>query len=215
MSDDIRQKLPDGWEWKKLGDVVTKIIGGGTPSKNRPEYWKGDIPWLTVKDMRTRRPKDTIDHISQKALEESSTNLIPEDTVIIATRIGLGKVVRVPYKVAINQDLKALILPSEIEKAYLEYWFVSKTHYLEGIGSGTTVKGIRLEQLRDLFFPLAPYSVQKTVVSKIEELFSRIDAGTTALDKANKMLGYDLHKTIQKVGVLRQSILQQAFLGKL
>lgn len=163
MSEVIRKELPTDWEWTKLGNVVSKIIGGGTPSKENPEYWDGDIPWLTVKDMRTQRPADAIDHISEKAGAESSTNIIPEDTVIIATRIGLGKVIRVPYRAAINQDLKALIVSPELDKSYLEYWFVSQSQYLASIGSGTTVKGIRLEQLRDLDFPLAPLDQQKRI----------------------------------------------------
>lgn len=199
-----KSALPGHWEWTKLGDVVTKIIGGGTPSKNKPQYWEGDIPWLTVKDMRTRRPADAIDHISEKAVEESSTNIIPEDTVIIATRIGLGKVIRVPYKAAINQDLKALVVPPEIDKGYLEYWFVSKTQYLESIGSGTTVKGIRLEQLRGLDFPLAPPEQQKRIVAKIEELFSHIDAGIEALKNAKQLLKQ-----------YRQSVLKAAVTGEL
>lgn len=197
-------ELPDNWEWEKLGDVVSKIVGGGTPSKSNPKYWEGDIPWLTVKDMRSRRPADAIDHISEIAVVESSTNIIPEDTVIIATRIGLGKVIRVPYKAAINQDLKALVVPPEIDKGYLEYWFVSKTQYLESIGSGTTVKGIRLEQVRNLDFPLAPPEQQKRIVAKIEELFSHIDAGIEALQKAKQILKQ-----------YRQSILKAAVTGEL
>ncbi len=204
MNEVVLNELPENWAWTKLGDVVTKIIGGGTPSKDNPNYWEGDIPWLTVKDMRSRRPADAMDHISEKAVQESSTNIIPADTVIIATRIGLGKVIRVPYKAAINQDLKALILPPEIEKGYLEYWFVSKTNYLESIGSGTTVKGIRLEQVRDLDFPLAPPEQQKRIVAKVEELFSHIDAGIEALKKAKQLLKQ-----------YRQSILKAAVTGEL
>ncbi|MEE9492679.1 MAG: restriction endonuclease subunit S [Gammaproteobacteria bacterium] len=204
MNEIVLNELPKDWEWSKLGDVVTKIIGGGTPSKTNSEYWDGDIPWLTVKDMRTRRPADAKDHISEQGVEESSTNVIPEDTVIIATRIGLGKVIRVPYKTAINQDLKALVVPDEIEKGYLEYWFVSKKSYLESIGSGTTVKGIRLEQVRDLDFPLAPPEQQKRIVAKIEELFSHINAGIEALKKTKQLLKQ-----------YRQSVLKAAVTGEI
>lgn len=146
-------ELPPSWELVPLGNILLKIIGGGTPSKKIPEYYKGNIPWFTVKDMRTRRPFDSIDHISKKAVKESATNIIPENTVIIATRIGLGKVIRVPFAAAINQDLKALFTTPEIDKGYLEYWFVSIADYLDSIGSGTTVKGIRLEILKELQFP--------------------------------------------------------------
>lgn len=204
MSDVTLNDLPESWEWTKLGDVITKIIGGGTPSKNNKKYWEGEIPWLTIKDMRSRRPADTMDHITQDAVDGSATNLIPADTVIMATRVGLGKVVRVPYDTTINQDLKALITPPELDKAYLEYWLVSRAQFLESIGSGTTVKGIRLEQIRELDFPIAPLEQQKRIVAKIEELFSHIDAGIAALNKAKQLLKQ-----------YRQSVLKAAVTGEL
>ena len=204
MSEVVLKDLPESWEWTKLGEVIIKIVGGGTPSKNTAKYWEGNIPWLTIKDMRTQRPADTIDHITQEAVDESSTNLIPADTVIMATRVGLGKVVRVPYATTINQDLKALITPPELDKSYLEYWLVLKAQYLGSIGSGTTVKGIRLEQVKGLDFPLAPAEQQKRIVAKIEELFSHIDAGIAALNKAKQLLKK-----------YRQSVLKAAVTGEL
>ena len=176
-------ELPKKWKWVPLGEILTNIIGGGTPSKSNPSYWQGKIPWLTIKDMRTRRPIDSIDHISEAAVKESSTNIIPADTVIIATRVGLGKVVRVPYDATINQDLKALIPKAGIDKSYLEYWIVSIADYLESIGSGTTVKGIRLETLREIPFPLAPPEAQKQIVAEIEKQFSRLDEAVASLKR--------------------------------
>ena len=176
-------ELPKKWKWVPLGEILTNIIGGGTPSKSNPSYWQGKIPWLTIKDMRTRRPIDSIDHISEAAVKESSTNIIPADTVIIATRVGLGKVVRAPYDATINQDLKALIPKAGIDKSYLEYWIVSIADYLESIGSGTTVKGIRLETLREIPFPLAPPEAQKQIVAEIEKQFSRLDEAVASLKR--------------------------------
>ncbi len=179
--------VPNHWMVVPLEEVLDDIIGGGTPSKANPEYWVGSIPWLTVKDMRTRRPEDAIDHISMEAVRDSATNIISAGTVIIATRIGLGKVIRVPYDAAINQDLKALVAKPGLEKGYLEYWILSIADYLESIGSGTTVKGIRLEQLRSLPFPLAPLKEQKLIVTEIEKQFSRLDEAAANLKhvKAN------------------------------
>ena len=143
---------------------------------------------MTIKDMRTRRPIDAIDHISETAVKESATNIIPADTVIIATRVGLGKVIRVPYDATINQDLKALIPKEGIDKSYLEYWVVSIADYLESIGSGTTVKGIRLETLREIPFPLAPTEDQKRIVAEIEKQFSRLDEAVASLKRIQSNL---------------------------
>jgi len=180
--------VPDHWMIVSLEEVLEGIIGGGTPSKSNPKYWKGSIPWLTVKDMRTRRPEDSMDHITEVAVSSSATNVIPADTVIIATRIGLGKVIRVPYDAAINQDLKALIASEGVYKGYLEYWIVNIADYLASIGSGTTVKGIRLEQLRSLPFPLAPPKEQKRIVAEIEKQFSRLDEAVENLKRVKANL---------------------------
>ena len=184
----LNMDVPDHWKVVTLEEVLDNIIGGGTPSKANPENWIGSIPWLSVKDMRTRRPQDAMDHISMDAVRDSATNIIPADTVIIATRIGLGKVIRVPYDAAINQDLKALVTKPEIEKGFLEYWILSIAEYLESIGSGTTVKGIRLEQLRSLPFPLPPRSEQKYIVSEIEKQFSRLDEAVANLKRVKANL---------------------------
>ena len=181
-------KLPADWKVIPLGDVLTNIIGGGTPSRNDLSYWGGDIPWLTVKDMRSRRPVAAQEHITERAVSESATSIIPPDTVITATRVGLGKVVRVPYAAAINQDLKALIAGPDLDKSYLEYWIVSIAAFLESIGSGTTVKGIRLETLRQLPFPLAPLAEQREIVAEIEKQFSRLDEAVANLQRVKANL---------------------------
>mgnify|MGYP001791456308 CR=1 FL=1 len=180
--------VPDHWEIIPLGEVLDRIVGGGTPSKSKPEYWTGSIPWMTVKDMRSRRPSDSIDHITSQAVKDSATNVIPPDTVIIATRVGLGKVIRVPFETTINQDLKALVTKPELDKGYLEYWILFMANHLESIGSGTTVKGIRLERLRALPFPKVPLEEQKDIVEEIEKQFSRLDGAVTNLNRVKANL---------------------------
>jgi type I restriction enzyme S subunit len=167
---------------------LTAIIGGGTPSRDNPSLWGGPIPWLTVKDMRGRRPSQAQEYITEKAVNESATNIIPPDTVITATRVGLGKVVRVPFAAAINQDLKGLVVGPDLDKSYLEYWLVSIASFLESIGSGTTVKGIRLETLRQLPIPLAPLEEQREIVAEIEKQFSRLDEAVANLQRVKANL---------------------------
>lgn len=180
--------LPKGWETVQLGDVLEDVIGGGTPSRDVARYWNGDIPWITVKDMRSRRPEVIQEHITKAGVEECATNIIPADTVITATRVGLGKVVRVPYPAAINQDLKALIVGPKLDKSYLEWWILANADYIDSIGSGTTVKGIRLNQLKELELPLAPLPEQRRIVSAIETQLGRLDAAVARLHAAKAKL---------------------------
>ncbi|MBI3101475.1 MAG: restriction endonuclease subunit S [Burkholderiales bacterium] len=180
--------IPSHWKLSTLGESLAGIIGGGTPSRDNPSFWGGDIPWLTVKDMRGRRPTDAQEHITQQAVKESATNIIPPDTVITAARVGLGKVVRVPFAAAINQDLKALVVGPDLDKSYLEYWLLSIATFLESIGSGTTVKGIRLETLRQLPIPLAPLQEQRKIVAELEKQFSRLDEAVANLQRVKANL---------------------------
>ena len=85
--------LPEGWDWAHFGDLILSITGGGTPSKNNPQFWNGNIPWASVKDLeKNKYLETTVDFITEKGIQNSSTNLIPKGRVIICTRMGLGKI---------------------------------------------------------------------------------------------------------------------------
>src|SRR5439155_1719224 len=111
------------WETKKVGDVVEKFVGGGTPSRRIPAYWGNGIPWVTVKDFSTFDPLRSQESITKKGLESSASHLIPKGIVITATRMALGKAVRYEIDVCINQDLKALFPKPVLSSHFLYYWF--------------------------------------------------------------------------------------------
>ena len=90
-----------GWVEKRLGDVCN-LIGGGTPSKKNKNFYKGDIAWATVRDMSKDVINKTEFKITNEAVNISSTNVIKAHNVIIATRVGLGKVCIVNQDTAIN-----------------------------------------------------------------------------------------------------------------
>ncbi|EPM7857742.1 restriction endonuclease subunit S [Vibrio alginolyticus] len=197
-------ELPKGWRGTLLNGVVDKIVGGGTPSKSVPSYYEGDIPWMTVKDMNKSYLTDTIDHITQEAIDNSSTNVIPAGTLIIATRMSLGKIVRASFDSAINQDLKALFVNREVDDYYFEYWYRSQGLKIESLGTGTTVKGVRLEVINALEFPLAPLAEQKRIVEKLDEVLAQVDTIKARLDGIPGLLKR-----------FRQSVLASAVSGKL
>ncbi|WP_064604437.1 restriction endonuclease subunit S [Photobacterium sp. J15] len=197
-------QLPKEWVQVKLKDVVDKIVGGGTPSKSVPSYYEGEIPWMTVKDMNKTYLTDTIDHITQEAVENSSTNVIPAGIPIIATRMSLGKIVRASFDSAINQDLKALFVNKEIDQYFFEYWYRSQGIKIESLGTGTTVKGVRLEVINGLDFPLAPLAEQQRIVEKLDEVLAQVDTIKARLD--------GIPAIIKR---FRQSVLAAAVSGKL
>lgn len=199
-------KLYKTTDWKEvqLKDVCEKIIGGGTPSKEVKEYFNGTIPFMTVKDMISTRPIDTQWHITIDAVTSSSTNIIPADTIIIATRVGLGKILRASFDTAINQDLRALFLKKIINKDFTEFLLVNLTPKIISKGRGTTVKGISLPDLKSLSFLLPTLLEQQRIVEEIEKRFAVADV----LEKA-------VNEGLEKADKLKQSILKKAFEGKL
>lgn len=167
---------PKSWRVSTLGSEIERIEGGGTPSKQQPVYWYGDIPWASVKDLKASLLSDTEEHISQLGLENSSSKLIPAGTVIIATRMALGKAVRFTRDVAINQDLKALFPKPTLTPDYLFHWYSSKAALVGSLGSGSTVKGIRLETLKALQLMLPPTIEQKkiaTILASVDDAIER------------------------------------------
>ncbi|MBN6042705.1 restriction endonuclease subunit S [Citrobacter sp. ku-bf4] len=181
-------KLPEGWVKSELDNILLTIIGGGTPSKAIPEYYQGDIPWMSVKDMNKHTLTDTIDHITNDAVENSSTNIIPAGTPIIATRMSLGKIVTASFDSAINQDLKALFLSNGVDRNFFIHWYRSQAQLIESLGTGTTVKGIRLEVLKALSINLPPFFEQKIIAEKLDTLLAQVESTKARLEQIPQIL---------------------------
>lgn len=166
-----------------LGDVCS-ITGGGTPSKSNPNFYIGDIPWATVRDMNRDNLEQTDLKISKEAVKESSTNIIPKNNVVIATRVGLGKVCIIKQDTAINQDLRGVVPKNEklLDVNYLFYWFKSISKIIVDAGRGATVHGVTLPFVKSLQIPLPSLFTQQKIVSKIDAIFAEIDKATAAAE---------------------------------
>lgn len=162
--------IPDNWEWVRLGDIFLNNVGGGTPSKSKPTYWNGDIPWASVKDLNSNILTQTQDSITQEGLDNSSSNLITKGTYIICTRMGLGKISLSQIDVAINQDLRAIFLPEKFIKRFFYYFYLT----LKFVGKGATVKGITVNELNMTLMPLPPLAEQQRIVDLLEQALPEI-----------------------------------------
>ena len=156
-------------EVTRLGDVVT-IAGGGTPSREKPEYYNGNIPWITDKDFTDDfYIRSSQEKISQLGLENSASRLIPAGNVILCTRMSVGKAGINTMDVAINQDLKALFCESAIDPKYLNYYLASVASYLESQASGATVKGITIDDIQDLQIPMPNLQEQNRISQQLDQ----------------------------------------------
>lgn len=194
--------IPNSWKWVKIKDVIITIFGGGTPDKQNPLYWNGDIPWATVKDIANKDIylNDTIDTITPAGFENCSGQLINIGDLIIVTRMGLGRAVISKIDTAINQDLKGVKLPECLDSMYFLYAYKN----LDIVGTGTTVKGIKQTALLNAFIPLPPLAEQRRIVAKIEEIFTAID-----------QIGTKKEEALSIIRIMRQTALQDAIMGVL
>ncbi len=197
-------ELPNGWAWTRVGEIYN-IVGGGTPSTDIEEYWKGDIAWITsadiygLKDIRPRK------RITKAAIENSATNLVPAESLIVVTRIGLGKVALTKIPLCFSQDSQSLIgVSSSIHPDYSLYYLAQATQVFKYQSRGTTIAGVTKNQLSELPFPLPPFAEQQRIVAAIEQQFSRLDVGVAALRQAK-----------EKLKRYRAAVLKAAVEGKL
>jgi type I restriction enzyme S subunit len=113
--------MRNAWPTRNLGDVC-HVVGGGTPSKDNSAFYAGRIPWATVRDMRQEVITETECRITKQAVQSSATNIIPSGNVVIATRVGLGKVCLLGQDTAINQDLRGII-PQDTKTLSVRFLF--------------------------------------------------------------------------------------------
>ncbi|MFP4534060.1 MAG: restriction endonuclease subunit S [Desulfobacterales bacterium] len=175
--------MRDEWQVKALGEIC-HVVGGGTPSKQNAAFYEGDIPWATVRDMKEEVLSHTEFRISKEAVRHSSTNIIPAGNVVIATRVGLGKVCLLNQDTAINQDLRGVIPKvSGLDTRYLLRWFQSISNTIESEGTGATVKGVKLPFIKSLKIPVPPLDEQKRIVAILDEAFAGIEKAVANTEK--------------------------------
>jgi type I restriction enzyme, S subunit len=193
--------MKKGWQTKNLGDLCD-VVGGGTPPKDKPAFYSGDIPWATVRDMRQDVITETEFRITKDAVKNSATNIIPSGNVVIATRVGLGKVCLLGQDTAINQDLRGIVPHSNkaLVVRYLYWWLKSIADVIVSEGTGATVQGVKLPFVKSLQIPVPPLAEQQRIVGLLDEAFEGL-----ATAKANA------EKNLQNARALFESHLQSVF----
>ncbi len=188
-----------GWKTSPLGQEV-KSVSGGTPSSDSASYWSGDIPWVSPKDMRDLVIRDTEDHISKEAIQNSATNLVPEHSVLIVFRSGI-LVRTVPVAItaralAINQDIKGLIPTSnDVSPWFLLGWLIAaKSLLMSCVKKGATVQSIDTGRFESLSFPLPPVPLQEKFTVLFKSQLDDREKRKLLSSKTNELLSLIFHR---------------------
>ena len=172
--------IPEEWEVVKIGEVGS-LIGGGTPLTSNEAYWQGSIPWLSSSNLTENSIYDINKHrfITKEAVSKSATKLIPKNSILIVSRVGVGKVAINNEELCVSQDFQCLI-PKNSDTIFLAYLVKEKTKILLTYNQGTSIKGFVKSDLKSLKIPLPPLKEQQKIakilttwddaISKQEEL---------------------------------------------
>lgn len=181
-------ELPIGWEWIRFGELG-EILGGGTPSKGKSEYWNGTIPWISPKDMKLDSIEDADDKITNEAVEGSTVKLIPVGSLLLVVR---GMILFHSFPVAItqvpvtiNQDMKAVTL-SEYDRNFILLMMKGlKTEIVDLVDRSThgTCKLVS-NKLWNKVLAIPPLEEQHRIVAKVAEIMTLCDTLKARINEA-------------------------------
>lgn len=188
MNDAKENDLPDGWHETNISDVF-EVVGGGTPPTEREDFWSGNIAWITSADIDDNHKITPRRRVTTEAIEKSAANLVPKGSVIVVTRVGLGKVGIAEEPLCFSQDSQALIFDTDhLDSRFVMHQMSRTVAAFRYMGRGTTISGVTKQQLNDTVFRLAPLNEQHRIVAEIEKQFERLDEGVASLKRVEEDL---------------------------
>jgi len=194
------------WELNRL-DELGRWTGGMTPSMRNPDYWhSGTVSWISSGDVKSVRLVSTAFLISEYAVRQGATTLIPERSIIVVTRSGILRkylpVAMNMVSMAINQDIKALMPNKHVLPDYLLHSLISNGDRILArcLKSGTTVESIEFPWLKMFTIPIPPIPEQTAIAS----ILSDMDAEIAALEAK-----------IAKARAIKQGMMQELLTGRI
>lgn len=182
-----------------LGELCT-MMSGGTPSTKFEEYYEGDIPWISTVSLGPNHIDGSTakGYITQEAVDNSATKLIPAGNILFGTRVGVGKSSINDVNICTNQDIIAIIDidESRFKRLFVKHVLDAYQPYYDSIKKGATILGITSEDLKDTLIPDAPIEVQMEYVAFAEQV-----------DKSK----FEIQKSLEKTQQLYDSLMQKYF----
>lgn len=151
----------------KLKDICS-FQSGGTPSKSNPAYFNGSIPWITTVSLngKTIREDAAVEWITEQAISESAAKIVPANSIMVGTRVGVGKTAINAVPMSTSQDVISLIGIDESvwNKGYINKLIQSKSAFLNTQARGATIKGVRIEALAEIIINEISKEEQERIV---------------------------------------------------
>ena len=173
----------------RLGDVCT-IVSGTTPKSSCPEYWDGDINWVTPAELNNESDViyESQRKITKQAVIDSSLKPFPAGTVLLSSRAPIGKVAIAGTEMYCNQGFKNLICSDLVYNRYLYHFLKSQTKYLNSLGRGATFKEISKSIVEEIEIPLPCLEKQHRIAALLDKVSDLIAKRRAQLDKLDLLV---------------------------
>ncbi len=192
-------EIPEHWEVRKLKND-SKIKNGATPSTNNPNFWNGDILWITPAEINNITFIGSSNRkITQKGYESCGTNIVPKNSLILTTRAPIGKIVISTKELCTNQGCKSII-PNNINTKFLFYQFKIRTKELNGLGTGTTFMELGNFELKNLLYIAPPKPEQTAIANFLDYKLEKIDRFISKKKQLIELLNE------QKAAIINQAV---------
>ena len=192
-------KNEKNWSTRKISEIAT-LQSGGTPSRQFPKYFEGTIPWITTVALGKNAIgiEDAIEYITEEAIENSATKLIPKNSLLFGIRVGVGKVSENIVPMCINQDIVAIIINDryKLNMLFLKNLLDMFSGYFNSQKRGATIQGIKSEVLKNISVSLPPIELQ----NQFADFVKQTDKSKLAIQK-----------NLEKLEILKKSLMQKYF----
>ncbi|MCM8802170.1 MAG: restriction endonuclease subunit S, partial [Candidatus Omnitrophica bacterium] len=196
------------WERKKLGEVCEKIIGGGTPSRGRSEYWNGNIFWLSPSELEEDKlnyVRETKEKITEEGSKNSNAKIVPPNSVLLSCTASVGKVAINEVSLTTNQQFNSFILKDKVViSEFVAYYLIHKKNDIKQLGGKTTFTFISKDEIAEFMIPLPLLSTQHRIVNYLKEKMAEVENLCTSIEKQ-----------LEAINALPQAYLRKAFRGEL
>lgn len=171
------------WNRVPLIDYI-ELIGGGTPKTTVPEYWNGNIPWLSVKDFNNdkRYVYSTEKHISQSGFENSPTKMLHKDDIIISARGTVGEIAMIPFDMAFNQSCYGIRASRGIDQPFLYYLLKNCISQLKRMTHGSVFDTITRDTFANIEVDIPDAETQKRISSILADIDNKIEVNDAIND---------------------------------
>ena len=171
------------WNTVQIKEVCS-FKNGGTPSKSRDEWWQGSIPWISSSDIQNNDIKNIsiTRHITQEAIDNSATKLCPVNSILVVSRVGVGKIAVAPCELCTSQDFTTLI-PHKHDPFFLAYLLLAIMKEKSAQSQGTSIKGITATSIGEIEVPLPNLEEQVAIASILCDINLDIEALEKRLKK--------------------------------